>query len=197
MSITPGPVNTVILSTSLNHGLKRSLPYISGATIGFTLLLIFMAFGLQSVLTQFPVVLKNSCSMWNALCLLYRHKIILSAANISISSAPVEHMLIPNFKDGFLLQWLNPKAWLACVSGITMFTSIENPQSLPIFIIIYFFTCYACLFFWGLCGDKFSVVLNQGNRLKYFNILMGAFLILSALLILIDFLNWSYYTVKI
>ena len=58
MSITPGPVNTVILSTSLNHGLKRSLPYISGATIGFTLLLIFMAFGLQSVLTQFPVVLK-------------------------------------------------------------------------------------------------------------------------------------------
>ncbi|EXV31205.1 putative membrane protein [Acinetobacter baumannii 24975_5] len=41
MSITPGPVNTVILSTSLNHGLKRSLPYISGATIGFTLLLIF------------------------------------------------------------------------------------------------------------------------------------------------------------
>ena len=82
--------------------------------------------------------LKNTCSLWNALCLLYRHKIILSAANISISSAPVEHMLIPNFKDGFLLQWLNPKAWLACVSGITMFTSIENPQSLPIFIVIYF-----------------------------------------------------------
>ncbi|MDB9689929.1 LysE family translocator, partial [Acinetobacter baumannii] len=174
MSITPGPVNTVILSTSLNHGLKRSLPYISGATIGFTLLLIFMAFGLQSVLTQFPVVLKILAVCGTLFVCYIGIKIILSAANISISSAPVEHMLIPNFKDGFLLQWLNPKAWLACVSGITMFTSIENPQSLPIFIIIYFFTCYACLFFWGLCGDKFSVVLNQGNRLKYFNILMGA-----------------------
>ena len=56
MSITPGPVNTVILSTSLNHGLKRSLPYISGATIGFTLLFDF--YGFQSVLNQFPVVLK-------------------------------------------------------------------------------------------------------------------------------------------
>ncbi|WP_143233645.1 LysE family translocator, partial [Acinetobacter baumannii] len=176
-----------ILSTSLNHGLKRSLPYISGATIGFTLLLIFMAFGLQSVLTQFPVVLKILAVCGTLFVCYIGIKIILSAANISISSAPVGHMLIPNFKDGFLLQWLNPKAWLACVSGITMFTSIENPQSLPIFIIIYFFTCYACLFFWGLCGDKFSVVLNQGNRLKYFNILMGAFLILSALLILIDF----------
>ncbi|KOA13330.1 amino acid transporter LysE, partial [Acinetobacter baumannii] len=150
-------------------------------------LLIFMAFGLQSVLTQFPVVLKILAVCGTLFVCYIGIKIILSAANISISSAPVEHMLIPNFKDGFLLQWLNPKAWLACVSGITMFTSIENPQSLPIFIIIYFFTCYACLFFWGLCGDKFSVVLNQGNRLKYFNILMGAFLILSALLILIDF----------
>ena len=134
MSITPGPVNTVILSTSLNHGLKRSLPYISGATIGFTLLLIFMAFGLQSVLTQFPVVLKILAVCGTLFVCYIGIKIILSAANISISSAPVEHMLIPNFKDGFL----------ACVSGITMFTSIENPQSLPIFIIIYFFTCYAC-----------------------------------------------------
>ncbi len=26
MSITPGPVNTVILSTSLNHGLKDRFP---------------------------------------------------------------------------------------------------------------------------------------------------------------------------
>lgn len=194
MSITPGPVNTVILSTSLNHGLKRSLPYISGATIGFTLLLIFMAFGLQSLLTQFPVVLKILAVCGTLFVCYIGIKIILSAANISISSVPVEQMIIPNFKDGFLLQWLNPKlqwlnpkAWLACVSGITMFTSIENPQSLPIFIVIYFFTCYACLLFWGFCGDKFSVVLNQGNRLKYFNILMGAFLILSALLILIDF----------
>ncbi|MBO9528609.1 LysE family translocator [Acinetobacter oleivorans] len=187
MSITPGPVNTVILSTSLNHGLKRSLPYISGATIGFTLLLIFMAFGLQSLLTQFPVVLKILAICGTLFVCYIGIKIILSAANISISNAPVDQIIIPNFKDGFLLQWLNPKAWLACVSGITMFTSIENPQSLPLFIVIYFFTCYVCLFFWGFCGDKFSVVLNQGNRLKYFNILMGAFLILSALLILIDF----------
>ena len=68
MSITPGPVNTVILSTSLNHGLKRSLPYISGATIGFTLLFDFMAFGLQSVLNQFPVVLKILQFVERSLC---------------------------------------------------------------------------------------------------------------------------------
>ena len=34
---------------------KKITSYISGATIGFTLLLIFMAFGLQSVLNQFQL----------------------------------------------------------------------------------------------------------------------------------------------
>ncbi|MDQ9758614.1 LysE family translocator, partial [Acinetobacter baumannii] len=66
----------------------------------------------------------------------------------------------------------------ACVSGISMFSIIENPLSLPIFIIIYFFQCYAFLFFWGLFVDNFSVVLNHGNRLKYFNILICDLLIL-------------------
>ena len=58
MSITPGPVNTVILSTSLNHGLKRSLPIFQVPPLALPYFLIFMAFGLQSVLNQFPVVLK-------------------------------------------------------------------------------------------------------------------------------------------
>ena len=96
----PGPVNTVILSTSLNHGLKRSLPYISGATIGFTLLLIFMAFGLQSLLTQFPVVLKILAVCGTLFVCYIGIKIILSAANISISSVPVEQMIILILKMG-------------------------------------------------------------------------------------------------
>lgn len=69
--------------------------------------------------------------------MLYRHKIILSAANISISSAPVEHMLIPNFKDGFLLQWLNPKAWLVCVSALPCLRALKTRsrcRSLLLFI---------------------------------------------------------------
>ena len=113
-----------------------------------------MAFGLQSLLTQFPVVLKILAVCGTLFVCYIGIKIILSAANISISSVPVEQMIIPNFKDGFLLQWLNPKAWLACVSGITMFTSIENPQSLPIFIVIYFSLAT------HVCSFGGSVVIN-------------------------------------
>ncbi len=27
----------------------------------------------------------------------------------------------PKFYQGFLLQWINPKAWIACVSGASIF----------------------------------------------------------------------------
>jgi threonine/homoserine/homoserine lactone efflux protein len=43
MSISPGPVNMVIISSS--HGFRKTLPFVSGATIGFTLLLILVGFG--------------------------------------------------------------------------------------------------------------------------------------------------------
>lgn len=187
MSITPGPVNTVILSTSLNHGFKRSVPYISGATIGFTLLLIFIGFGLHSVLTDYPMVLKGLAVLGSLFVCYIGFKIMLSATAASMSHPPLDQVRIPHFNDGFLLQWLNPKAWLSCVSGTTMFASVESSQPLTLFIIINFFTCYVCLLFWGICGDRFSIVLNSGSRLKYFNMSMGAFLILSAILILTDF----------
>ncbi|EPP7098025.1 LysE family transporter, partial [Klebsiella michiganensis] len=44
MSISPGPVNMVIISSGANHGFRKTLPFISGATTGFTLLLILVGF---------------------------------------------------------------------------------------------------------------------------------------------------------
>ncbi len=113
-----------------------------------------MAFGLQSVLTQFPVVLKILAICGTLFVCYIGIKIILSAANISISSDPVEQIIIPNFKDGFLLQWLNPKAWLACVSGITMFTSIENRRRCR-FLSLFIFSPVMCV-----CSFGDSVVIN-------------------------------------
>lgn len=185
MSITPGPVNTVILSTSINYGLKRTISYISGATIGFVLLLIFIGFGLHSVFISYPFLLKILAILGAFFVSYIGYKIMFSYAKVSIEDNG--KINIPGFRDGFLLQWLNPKAWLACISGTTMFSSLNGYNSLITFIIIYFITCYICLFFWGVCGDRFALILNKGKRMKYFNMLMGGFLIISAISILFDF----------
>ena len=49
MSISPGPVNMIILSSGVNYGVKKTIPYVSGATIGFTLLLLFTGLGFCAV----------------------------------------------------------------------------------------------------------------------------------------------------
>lgn len=57
MSISPGPVNLTILSSSMNYGAKKTFTFISGATVGFTLLLATVCFGLYQVIAMYPILL--------------------------------------------------------------------------------------------------------------------------------------------
>ena len=82
------------------------------------------------------------------------------------------------FHEGFLLQWLNPKAWLACISGVSMFGN--SSFDLYVFVILYFVVCYVCLSFWGVVGNKLTSFFNSQFKLKIFNIVMGMLLILIA-----------------
>lgn len=185
MSITPGPVNTVILSIGINFGLKNTLPYIAGATFGLLFLLLLIGFGLHDIFLLYPFLLKVLAICGSLFICYIAFKIMLSNSKISIKDK--DGLETPKFKDGLLMQWLNPKAWLACISGTTMFSSLSSHDTLITFIVVYFFTCYLCLFLWGFCGDSFSAILKVGKRMKYFNMLMGSFLIISAISILIDF----------
>jgi threonine/homoserine/homoserine lactone efflux protein len=47
-SISPGPVNIVSLSCGAQHGFTASMRHVSGATFGFTALLLFIGMGLYA-----------------------------------------------------------------------------------------------------------------------------------------------------
>ena len=49
MSISPGPVNLMIVTSGINHGFIKTFSFISGATIGFILLLILATLGLSTI----------------------------------------------------------------------------------------------------------------------------------------------------
>ena len=55
----------------------------------------------------------------------------------------------PGFAHGFLLQWLNPKAWIAAAAGTALFAQAAVPHALWTFIGIYFVVCYASLALWA------------------------------------------------
>ncbi|MGS4818299.1 LysE family translocator [Raoultella terrigena] len=175
MSISPGPVNMVIISSGASHGFRKTLPFVSGATIGFTLLLIFVGFGFYAIIEKYPLFFKYLNVAGSVFIIYLGYKIASSRPELSLAKAE-----IPGFVQGFLLQWLNPKAWIACASGVVLFSEPSNNTPLTVFIIIYFLVCYFSLAAWAVLGNKVSILLNSTQRIRTFNFLMGGLLIVTA-----------------
>ena len=180
MSISPGPVNLAILSSSMNYGVKRTFAFISGATIGFTALLAAVCFGLYQILVLYPILLDVITLSGTAL-LVWMGWNILRAKGESIQTQTFEVEKIPTFLQGALMQWLNPKAWIAAVAGTALFSAAKFDYALALFVSIYFVVCYLSLWIWGIAGEKLAGFLNVGNRARLCNILMGLALIMISL----------------
>lgn len=187
MSISPGPVNLTILSSSMNYGVKKSFAFILGATIGFTALLAAVCLGLYQIIALYPVLLDVITILGTAL-LVWIGFNILKAKEEIIQTENIKGAKIPTFMQGALLQWLNPKAWIAAVAGTALFSASQFSYALLMFVSIYFVVCYVSLLLWGVAGEKLADFLNVGNRARIFNVIMGLVLIVISLQIC-----WSHF----
>ena len=179
MSISPGPVNMVIISSGASYGIRKTFPFVSGATIGFTLLLLFIGLGFYKVIELYPYFLKY-LAIAGSLFIAYIGYLIAS----SKPQLDIKEQNKPTFIQGFLLQWLNPKAWIACVAGASLFSTSHSNQVFLTFSLVYFLVCYLSLFSWSLLGNKVTILINSEARLKLFNQLMGGLLIATACFLL-------------
>lgn len=182
MSITPGPVNIITFSNGINFGFRPSLPFVSGATIGFTSLLAVVGLGLSSVMRAIPK-LDLALGSVGAIFLVYiGYKIATSGAK----SMKSEVATPSSFLEGAILQWLNPKAWAACMAGVSAFNLSHAWSELLLFILIYFLVCYLSIAAWALAGQQIQHFVKDVIFLRYLNFSMGGSLIMLA-----SFLLWS------
>jgi len=179
MSISPGPVNMVILSSGASYGVRKTFSFVSGASIGFTLLLLFIGLGFHKIIALYPDFLKYLSIAGSMLIIYMGYSIASSSSELNI-----EKQNLPTFTQGFLLQWLNPKAWLASVASVSLFSTPDSNQVFLTFSLIYFVVCYLSLFSWSVLGNKATLLLNSEFRLMIFNRFMGSLLIATACFLL-------------
>jgi len=179
LSISPGPVNMIIVSSGASYGVRKTFSFVSGGTIGFTLLLLFIGLGFSNVIDLHPNFLKY-LAVSGSLFIVYMGYLIAT----SKPELNIEDNQQPTFIQGFLLQWLNPKAWIACMVGVSLFSSPNSHQQFLIFTMVYFLVCYLSLFSWSVLGNKASILLDSEFKLKIFNQLMGGLLIVTAFFLL-------------
>ena len=186
MSISPGPVNVLSLSSGANNGFLKTFPFVSGATIGFTLLLVATGLGVSEILEAskllFNILMYSGC-----IFIVYMGwQLANSRAELSF-----ERVHVPSFIDGFMLQWLNPKAWAACLAGVSAFSADTSSQNLLIFSSIYFVICYLSIGLWAYVGYRSSRLLLNAKRLRVFNGVMGGGLIAVAVYLLVQNVFWG------
>jgi threonine/homoserine/homoserine lactone efflux protein len=179
-SITPGPVNVVALGAGARYGLRASLRHVAGATVGFTLLLLLIGLGLHETLLRWPWLTRGI--RWAGVAFLLYVAWRLAADDGSIETAGDTRG--PSLLMGATMQWLNPKAWLACVAGMGAYAASGERVLIWQFAAIYFVVCYLSIACWAWAGASLRQALRDAARVRFVNRSMAALLAGSALYLL-------------
>lgn len=185
ITFSPGPTHIVTLSTVQNYGIKKAISFCYGASIAFSIILV-LSVVLNSILASFIPKAIFIMQIIGTAYILYLAYQIYNRDTIS-----EERKDFSSFKTGFIMQFINPKVILFC---ITIFPSFIMPYystfyELTIFIVIVSSIGSLSFFFWVMFGSLLKSFLVKYQ--KYTNILLSLFLVYCAIMIsgITDFLG--------
>lgn len=174
-AISPGPVNIIANVAGANYGLRRALPHVLGATVAYTLMVFLVGIGLNEVLTAHPGITRSLQYIGGAFLLYMAYKMA--------TARPLDDTLgivinPPTFIEGSLSQFLNPKAWLVSMSGVSLFVAHHVPATLYllVFCLISFWVCLVSVGSWAALGHLIRRFLASKRHQVVFNISTGLLL---------------------
>jgi threonine/homoserine/homoserine lactone efflux protein len=175
-SISPGPVNVVALGAGARHGFLPSIWFVTGATVGFTALLLLTGFGLHSITSAWPAFM--AVLRWGGIAFLVYMAVMLAIDDGSLSTSGQTSP--PSLLLGAGMQWINPKAWLAAAAGMGAFAAGGELGAVWHFGLIYFVVCYLSIGAWSAAGALLKTALTFPARVRLLNRALALSLIASA-----------------
>lgn len=179
-SISPGPVNLVCLSSGTRYPVSRGLIFVTGATLGFIALFVAVGLGLYSLLTMVPML--ETLLRWGGVAFLLYLSIKLAMDSGQLPEKGVDKA--PGFGTGAIMQWLNPKAWLASASGIGAYTSANDLNQILLFASLYLPICWLSLACWVYAGAFLRRYVQRPAVLVTINRTLALLLAISCLYLL-------------
>tara|TARA_B110001454_G_scaffold212326_1_gene229016 strand:- start:396 stop:998 length:603 start_codon:yes stop_codon:yes gene_type:complete len=183
MYVTPGPNNAMVLTSGIKFGFSKTIPHMSGITIGHVLQVIVVCLGLGKIFEMFPEI-QNILKIICATYLLYLgYKIIGSFSKIKEDeSRPL------NFYEAALFQIVNPKAWTIS----TMVASGFLPKNENLFISILFISitaliiCPISISVWAAFGSGIRNLVKNNKKKAIVEYFLAILLLITAILIVIE-----------
>ncbi|MBC8307601.1 MAG: LysE family translocator [Pelagibacterales bacterium] len=183
MYVTPGPNNAMVLTSGIKFGFLKTIPHMSGITIGHVLQTIIVCLGLGKIFQMFPEIqdfLKIICALY----LLYLgYKIIGSFSKIKDDrSRPLK------FYEASLFQLVNPKAWTIS----TMVASGFLPKDERLIISISFISitaliiCPISISVWAAFGSGIKNLVKNNKKKASVEYFLAILLLITAIMIVIE-----------
>lgn len=176
MSITPGPNNTMLLASGVNFGFRRTMPHMIGITFGCMVMMIAIGLGLGQLFERIPL-LYTALEAASVAYLVYLAWKIANSRSLSISDDERRPM---TFVQAAAFQWVNPKAWMMAVTGVTAFRLNDNLLVNAVMLAIAFgIVNLPSITVWAAFGLGVRRVLSSARVLRVFNWAMAALLVAS------------------
>ena len=183
MYVTPGPNNAMVLTSGIKFGYLKTVPHMSGITIGHVLQTVLVCIGLGKIFQLFPEI-QNILKIICVIYLLYLgYKIIGSFSKIKEdNSRPLK------FYEAALFQLVNPIAWTIS----TMVASGFLPKDEKLITAILFISitaliiCPISISVWAVFGSGIRNLVKSNKKRSIVEYFLAILLLITAILIVIE-----------
>lgn len=174
---TPGPVNLL----SLNNGMQRSvyehIPFSIGVASALCFWFLLVGYTGRAVINEnvLPVV----AGLGVCFIVYLAYKILSSSVDAEHDRKPVAAL---NYKDGLLMQFLNPKSFLVVLPVATVqfpAAGIEG-TGIAVWSILLGIMGFGAPFIYAMFGSTVTRHVSKTSYLQYVNYIMGVMLLAVA-----------------
>ncbi len=183
MYITPGPNNSILTASGIKFGFFRTVPNIFGIPTGHGLQLTLVCLGLGSLFTSFPILLDILRYVGSAYILYLAWK-MFGSLNISSSEEKSRPL---KYYEAILFQFVNPKAWVICITAVSLFYPENENLVWGTFFMVFMSTIIniPSISIWAFAGSLIRKYLSNEKFKKIVEWFLAIMLIVTSVSILI------------
>ncbi|WP_039055666.1 LysE family translocator [Enterobacter sp. Bisph1] len=177
-SITPGPTNILILTSSQRFGVKATLPAVVSACVAASLIVFISGAGAGEALRAWPRV-RQGMSWAGALWLSWLSWQLFTAPAADLHSDAQRPF---SGRAAAILQLINPKTWMMALAIVSLFApqGAHPLRDVSLLSLWFLLISLVCLSAWALLGKAVNRLFRTTTSLLWFQRVMALCLLLSA-----------------
>ena len=182
LCISPGTPRVVIMTYSINYGLRRSAITAFGDISANTIQMILVAFGIGAMIATYPEIFNYA--KWIGILYLFYLAFDLkrSSENFSFKENLSSKSNFSLYRDGFVVAFFSPKAWIFFGAIFPQFLNLNEDFKIQLLILILSYAAidFSTLILYGFVAKKIVTWLKTNP--KTINLISACALLIIAII---------------